>query len=218
MRLPAAMDAWIVDDDTELLASIAESLAERHWTTFRFSTAHGLIEQLKNSVPGCVLIGHSIDGRSGVELIKHLHATTWPAPAILMSGQLTPSLTLQAVRAGVFGVLEKPFRLSDLHSEIEIARTHALRLAERLYCQEGAQTMINALNVSQRDVMALLVECVPTKQIASRLHVCLRTVEKRKHEICAILGVENHVQLLKLVRLAQSPLTPKTCAPFPFAA
>ena len=206
MRLPATMDAWIVDDDSALLKLIDDSLVERNWTTFTFSSARSLKEQLEKSVPGCVLIGRSIDGESGLELIKHVHSTAWPAPAILMSGDLTPSLALQALRAGAVGVLEKPFQLRDLHTEIEYARHYGLSLAERLFHRETAQASINALTAKHREVLRLLVDCVPTKQIAGRLNISRRTVENRKREIYAMLGMPNHVQLLQLTRLAQCPL------------
>ena len=51
-----------------------------------------------------------------------------------------------------------------------------------------------------------LIECRPHKQIANRVDVSLRTVEKRKKEIFERLNVGTFTELLGLLKLADAGL------------
>lgn len=196
------MDVWVVDDDESIIESLAFAFSKAGWNPQTFSSADQFKTRLKSMAPGCVVADMQIGNESGLELIKHVHETSWPAPAVLISGHLTPTLTMTALRHGTMTVVEKPFAIEQLCTEVELARCRGMEMLKAYHYREAAREAIDALPDGHRAVLRELVECRPHKQIASRVDVSLRTVEKRKKEIFERLNTTNFVELLNLIKLA----------------
>src|SRR5690606_32723977 len=135
----------------------------------------------------------------GLELTNHIHQNAWPAPAVLISGSLNPALSVQAIRNGCVAVLEKPFRMPVLCQEVSTACRLAMERAEFLRQRMAASDAWDDLSPGHRDVLKLLVECRPHKQIARELGIALRTVEKRKKDAFERLGVETFTELIRIM-------------------
>lgn len=202
MQLPPTMDIWVVDDDESVLESLEAAFVRQGWSTVAFSNVHDFNQQLETSSPGCVVADLHIGEASGMELIRHIHDVAWPAPAVLISGHLTPTLTVKALRQGAITVVEKPFGIEEMCCEVDLARSRGLEMLKSLYHREAAREAIGALPDGHRAVLRELVECRPHKQIATRVDISLRTVEKRKKEIFERLNVGTFTELLGLLQLA----------------
>ena len=202
MHLPSAMDVWVVDDDASILESLEFAFSNAGWNPQTFSNVGQFKTRLETMAPGCVVADMQIGDESGLDLISHIHATSWPAPSVLISGHLTPTLTMSALRQGTMTVVEKPFALEQLCEEVELARCRGAEMLEAYHHREAAREAIDSLPDGHRAVLRELVECRPHKQIASRIDVSLRTVEKRKKEIFERLNATNFVELLNLLKLA----------------
>lgn len=202
MQLPPTMDIWVVDDDASIPESLETAFVRTGWTTLAFNSVEAFKEQLDTSSPGCVVADLHIGEESGMDLIRHVHEVAWPAPAVLISGHLTPTLTVKALRQGAITVVEKPFGIEELCGEVELARIRGLEMLKAYYHREAAREAIGALTDGHRAVLRELVECRPHKQIATRVDISLRTVEKRKKEIFERLNVGTFTELLSLLQLA----------------
>ena len=196
------MDVWVVDDDASIIESLAIAFSNAGWNPQTFSSVQQFKRRLETMAPGCVVADMQIGDDSGLDLIKHVHATSWPAPAVLISGHLTPTLTMTALRHGTMTVVEKPFAIEQLCAEVGLARCRGAELLKAIHHREAAREAIDALPDGHRAVLRELVECRPHKQIASRVDISLRTVEKRKKEIFERLNTTNFVELLNLLKLA----------------
>jgi FixJ family two-component response regulator len=125
---------------------------------------------------------------------------------VLISGHLTPTLTVKALRQGAVTVVEKPIRMEQLCEEVGFARSRGLEILKTHYHREAAREALDALPEGHRAVLRELVECRPHKQIANRVDISLRTVEKRKKEIFERLNVATFTELLGLLQLADMTL------------
>ena len=209
MQLPSTMDVWVVDDDEAILESLEIAFNRAGWNTLAFSCVADFKAQLEDVSPGCVVADYHIGDDSGMELISHVHEVAWPAPSILISGHLTPTLTVKALRQGAVTVVEKPIRIDDLCVEVEMARHRGLEMLKAYYHREAAREALDSLPDGHRAVLRELVECRPHKQIANRVDISLRTVEKRKKEIFERLNVGTFTELLGLLQLAEVTLLAK---------
>lgn len=196
------MDVWVIDDDESIVETLGTAFTRAGWNPQTFRNVEEFKTQLAVTTPGCIVADLQIGDESGIELISHVHATCWPAPSVLISGHLTPTLTVKALRQGAVTVIEKPFSLEYLCAEVELARCRGVELLKTYYHREAAREAIDALPDGHRAVLRELLECRPHKQIASRVDISLRTVEKRKKEIFERLNATNFVELLNLLRLA----------------
>ncbi|WP_428308527.1 response regulator transcription factor [Lacipirellula sp.] len=202
MQLPPTMDVWVVDDDASILESLDAAFIRAGWATLAFGSVSAFKEQLETSSPGCIVADLHIGEASGMDLIRHVHEVAWPAPAVLISGHLTPTLAVKAMRQGAITVVEKPFGIEELCSEVELARIRGLEMLKAFYHRDAAREAIGALPDGHRAVLRELVDCRPHKQIATRVDISLRTVEKRKKEIFERLNVGTFTELLNLLQLA----------------
>lgn len=206
MQLPSTMDVWVIDDDESIRESLEAAFTHAGWSTLAFSTVEEFKEQLEQTSPGCIVADLHLGEDSGMELIRYTHQTAWPAPAILISGQITPTLTVKALRQGAVTVVEKPIRMDDLCEEVNLARVRGLEMLKAHYHREAAREALDSLPEGHRAVLRELVECRPHKQIANRVDISLRTVEKRKKEIFERLNVATFTELLGLLQLAEAKL------------
>ena len=200
------MDVWVIDDDETILESLEAAFTRAGWTTLTFRNVGEFKAQLEVTAPGCIVADLHIGSDSGMDLIRYVHDVSWHAPAVLISGQLTPTLTVKALRQGAITVVEKPIRIEHLCEEVDLARGRGLEMLKAYYHREAAREAVDSLPEGHRAVLRELVECRPHKQIANRVDISLRTVEKRKKEIFERLNVATFTELLGLLQLADVAL------------
>jgi two-component system response regulator FixJ len=206
MRLPSTMDVWVIDDDETILESLEAAFTRSGWTTLAFQNVDDFKSQLESTTPGCIVADLHLGDDNGMDLIRYAHEVSWPAPAVLISGHLTPTLTVKALRQGAVTIVEKPICIEHLCEEVELARCRGLEMLKAYYHREAAREALDSLPEGHRAVLRELVECRPHKQIANRVDISLRTVEKRKKEIFERLNVGTFTELLSLLQLAGAGL------------
>jgi FixJ family two-component response regulator len=112
------------------------------------------------------------------------------------------------MRSGVTMVLEKPASLDVVMREVHGAFEQATASLEQFQRKAAAQEALERLPERHHAVLKELIECRPHKQIANRLDIALRTVEKRKKEIFELLSVGTFTEMLALVHLADDAHSP----------
>lgn len=98
MRLPPTMDVWVIDDDETILESLEATFTRASWSTLAFQNVDDFKTQLESTAPGCIVADLHLGDDNGMDLIRYAHEVSWPAPAVLISGHLTPTLTVKALR------------------------------------------------------------------------------------------------------------------------
>lgn len=136
MRLPPTLDVWVVGDCEETITSIAASFVAEPWVTISFASVESFKRQLIKSEPGCIVVHCGSNYQRGRDLIRHAHATTWPAPAILVVEGATLELTKEAEQAGILDVISPPVVPDQLRSIVAFARQLALEWLREFYRSE----------------------------------------------------------------------------------
>ena len=72
------------------------------------------------------------------------------------------------------------------------------KVEETSFCTAGIQERAALLTPAQRTVMNLVVQGKPNKLIAKQLNMSTRTIESRRHEVFAKMGVESVAELVRL--------------------
>ena len=89
-------------------------------TTLAASAAEGLAV-VQQSMPEVVLLALPIDGVTGLELLRSLHAVDTRLPVILVTAGGTTEEAIETTKAGAFDYLLEPFEGSELLRTIEHA-------------------------------------------------------------------------------------------------
>ena len=133
MRLPPTLDVWVVGDSEEAIASITASFVAEPWVTISFASIESFRRQLTETEPGCIVVHCGSNYQRGRDLIRHTHATTWPAPAILIAAGARLELKKEAEQTGILDVISLPVDPDQLRSIVAFARQLALESLREFY-------------------------------------------------------------------------------------
>lgn len=110
----------IVDDDTEMLATLRNGFA-RYEDIFAVLVAENgaeAIEALKQTAVSLVVTDLKMPRVDGFALLQHIMEHYPDLPVIVISGFSTPELESMALEAGAAGYIPKPFMLGTLARKI----------------------------------------------------------------------------------------------------
>ncbi|HEX8475908.1 MAG TPA: HD domain-containing phosphohydrolase [Pyrinomonadaceae bacterium] len=123
----------ITDDEPELRTLLFDLLSGRYECKAVASAEEALVE-LRGGEFEIIISDIMMRGMSGLEMIPHLRELAPDAVVIMVSGTQTVESAIEALRAGAFDYLMKPFDLR--HVEAAVSRAlehHELRAAKRRY-------------------------------------------------------------------------------------
>ena len=166
--------------------------------------ALSVIDKLK---PDLVLIDISLPGMSGIELLKHLLAINPDLLTLVVSRHDEALYAERAVRAGAKGYVMKLVA----GDEIVQAVRHVLRggiymsdeLKDRLLFGAAVgrkaplQSPLEVLSDRELEVFEMTGRGLPTREIAERLHLSVKTVESYRARIKQKLNIETGTELLQ---------------------
>ncbi|MBJ9978245.1 sigma-54-dependent Fis family transcriptional regulator [Pseudomonas sp. S75] len=115
----------LVDDDPHLRQALNQTLDLAGLKVTTLADAHGLAERLPADWPGVVVSDIRMPGIDGLQLLEQLHALDAELPVLLITGHGDVPLAVQAMRAGAYDFLEKPFASDALLDSVR--RALALR-------------------------------------------------------------------------------------------
>ena len=112
--MPGTQRILLVDDDTALREALRICLEAVGYQCAEAQDGSAARDWLKEGHPvDLIVTDHQMPRVNGMELIKGLKGDvhTESIPIIFYSGKLSPELKVQAIQAGSYAVLEKPFSL-----------------------------------------------------------------------------------------------------------
>ncbi|TLX58970.1 Fis family transcriptional regulator [Stutzerimonas nosocomialis] len=177
----------LIDDDAHLRKALSQTLDLAGLKVVSLGDARNLAAQLPTDWPGVVISDIRMPGVDGLTLLEQLHARDAELPVLLITGHGDVPLAVQAMRAGAYDFLEKPFPSEALLESVRralalrqlVLDNRSLRLAladrqelsTRLLGQSPAvqrlREQIGALAGTQADVL-ILGETGSGKEVVAR--------------------------------------------------
>jgi FixJ family two-component response regulator len=188
----------VVDDDPEMLKSVARLLRANEIETLTFSCARDLLAHPLPKGDTCLVFDVHLPDLDGLSLHAQLAARQGP-PVVFISGQADVPMSVRAMKAGAVDFLQKPFTEAALLGAITQAL--ARHRAERTVHAEQARIheAYRRLTPREREVLAHVVSGRLNKQIAFDLGTVEKTIKVHRARIMEKMAVES---LADLVRLA----------------
>ena len=115
----------LIDDDPHLRQALFQTLDLAGLNVLPLAEANGLAERIGRDWPGVVVSDIRMPGMDGLELLAQLHGQDPELPVLLITGHGDVPLAVQAMRAGAYDFLEKPFASDALLDSVR--RALALR-------------------------------------------------------------------------------------------
>ncbi len=209
---------WIVEDDPETRSSFAALVKSLGLTPAAYGSAAEILPHLTEDIRGCAIVDFRLPDTDGLELFHEMRHRGCEIPVILISAFLDVRRTADAMSAGVFRVLEKPYRDTELSQAIhdairrdqvaETKRTLRIDFAHRL----------SALDHRERQALDLFISGAANKTVERKLVVSTRTVDRIRASILEKMRYLSFVELAVAYGSAKAaglPLDPHSAADCP---
>ena len=121
----SSVQVILIDDDPHLRQALYQTLDLAGLNVLPLAEANGLAERIGRDWPGVVVSDIRMPGMDGLELLAQLHGQDPELPVLLITGHGDVPLAVQAMRAGAYDFLEKPFASDALLDSVR--RALALR-------------------------------------------------------------------------------------------
>ncbi len=189
---------FVVDDDERTRRSVCALVGSVGLKVEAFSSAEEFLARYVPGCPGCVVTNVRMSGMSGMDLQDRLAERGIPLPVIVLTAYPRTRSTVRAMKAGAVTLLEKPYDDEELWDAIRkaLAQEAASRGEVQRRCE--IQRRVSQLTPVERTVMNLIVQGKPNKSIAKELGLSIRTIESRRHQVFAKMGVESVAELVRL--------------------
>ncbi|MHC6223426.1 sigma-54-dependent transcriptional regulator [Pseudomonas sp. X10] len=180
----------LVDDDPHLRQALSQTLDLAGLKVLSLSDAQGLAGRIEADWPGVVVSDIRMPGIDGLQLLEQLHSRDNELPVLLITGHGDVPLAVQAMRAGAYDFLEKPFASDALldsvrralalrrlvldNRSLRLALSDRQELSTRLVGQSPAmlrlREQIGALAGTRADVLILGETGAGKEVVARALH------------------------------------------------
>lgn len=120
-------------------------------------------------------------------------------PVIFLTGHADVPVAVQALKAGAFDFIEKPFndnQIVDL--ALRAIAAHAEHL-QRTGARQDIELRLAALSPREAEVMRLMLQGLLNKQISDSLGIAMRTVEAHRSRVMAKMHARNIAELAAIL-------------------
>jgi len=190
---------FIVDDDEAVRSSLRLLLKSVGLVPAAMGSAREFLQKYDPTQAGCLVLDVRMPEMSGIELQEQLNLLGAVIPVIFITGHGDVPMAVEAMQAGAFDFLQKPFRDQDLIDRIQRAlekdRANRTVLDERAAIRQR----LESLTPREREVLDMVASGKPNKVMASDLGVSQRTVEIHRSRVMEKMGATSLAQLVRMV-------------------
>lgn len=196
---------FVVDDDRSVRDAIRNVLEDDGRIVEDYAECETFLDAYRPGREACLVIDAYLPGMSGLELLQRLRQAGHLLPSIVITGNSDVPMAVQAMKAGALDFIEKPISRGELLASIGRALEQS-RDSEKLSAwRDKAASHMAGLTTRQREIMEMVLEGHPSKNIAADLHISQRTVENHRAAIMKKMGVRSLPALVRLALAAFSP-------------
>lgn len=158
----------LVDDEPDLREALAEGLELAGFDVAAFAAPSGVLGHLGRDFNGVLVTDIRMPGADGLDLMRKVLEIDAALPVILITGHGDVPLAVQAMRAGAYDFIEKPFPVSRLANVIERAlekRRLVLEnriLREELESRSGIESRLVGRSAAMERLRAMVAALADT--------------------------------------------------------
>ena len=189
---------YIVDDDPDMRDSLRWLMKTVGIRAETFASATEFLRDFTPNGPGCVILDVRMPGTSGLDLFEQLVARGEGMPVIFITAHADVPMAVRAMKSGAVEFVEKPFNRQTLLDKVQRAIKDDSERRSRMAARANLSGRFQRLTDKEREVLELIKEGRPNKEIASQLQITPRAVELRRSSLMRKLGVRSLIELLRL--------------------
>jgi len=190
---------FIVDDDDAVRRFLCGLIASVDVPVEAFVSAQEFLDSFELGRAGCLLLDIRMPGMSGLELQKELVARDMRIPVIILTGHGDVQIAVQAMKAGAFDFIEKPFNNELLLDRIQRAVAQQVHVETDGVKHDEIADRMALLTSRERQVMSMVANGEMNKRIAHQLGISEKTVEIHRAKVMEKMQAGSLADLVRMV-------------------
>jgi two-component system, NarL family, invasion response regulator UvrY len=198
------LNVAIVDDHEIVRAGFREMLAEELGIAISFEAASGedALDQLRQCACDVLLLDLALPGQSGIDVLRTLRQRNSELRILVLTGYPEERYAMAMIRNGADGYLCKECGRDELLKAVHVVaqgrRYLSSRMAELLAAEvAGASAAAPHELLSERELQVFLrlAEGKSVSDIATTLHLSVKTISTYRTRLLEKLGVASNAEL-----------------------
>jgi FixJ family two-component response regulator len=202
--MPHERCVHIVDDEAEVRDALTLLLSTAQIESRSYGSAEDYMTSNPLKDPACILLDNQLPGMSGIELLKRIVGATADSTIIMITAYGDVPTAVLAMKAGAFHFVQKPFDAEALLVTVEEALSRGDEVGDAPLEMKEFKARQASLTQREREVLALLLEGLPTKLIAHELGISSRTAEHHRAAVIQKMQARNISHLMRLAFIAKN--------------
>jgi len=197
--MTADATVFVVDDNAAVRKSLQALMESAELAIETYASGEEFLAAYDPERPGCLVLDVRLRESSGLDLQDELRRRKVMLPVIVLTGHGNVPTSVRALKAGAVDFLQKPappkVLLERVRAAIDVDRQARAVVTERAVVLQR----LAHLTPRERAVMELLIAGRKSREIASVLHISVRTVEGHRRMVFSKINVSSASQLVRTV-------------------
>ena len=205
MSLPHRPRVLLADDHLIVAEALKSLLSQEFDLVGVVEDGRALVEAAGKLRPDVIVADVTMPHLNGIDALIQLRQSGDRVPVVFLTMHRDVSFARRALDAGASGFVLKHSAPTELRSAMRAALEGKTYLTPQLAAEvleavkQGpaqAGDPIASITARQREVLQLLAEGHPAKEIATKLSISSRTVEFHKYQMMETLGLRTNAELI----------------------
>ena len=197
---------FVVDDDVSVRESLETLIQFAGWQPETFTSAADFLARPRSTSTSCLILDVSLPDLTGLELQKLIASERTDMPIIFITAHGDVPMSVQAMKAGAFEFLTKPFDDEVLLSAIRHALKRSAAALEEQAELADLRSGYDSLTPREQEVMCSVVAGMLNKQIGLKLGMSEITVKAHRGKMMQKMKADSLADLVRIaVRLGLAP-------------
>ena len=191
----------IVESDDSMRESLELLIRCEAWQPRIFASAQDFFARPAAAVPNCMILNVTPGGPDGLDLQRRVAIERPEMPVIFIAGHTDVRTTVEAMKAGAFEYLAKPFQDDALLDAIREALVRSRNALGQAADMQVLTERYASLSPRELQVMKLVVAGVLNKNIGSELGISEITVKAHRGRVMIKMKADSLADLVKMATL-----------------
>ncbi len=188
---------YIVDDDNDVRDSLVWLLESVGITAQAYAGPDEFLAALDPEEPGCLIVDVRMPRVSGFQLQERLNDMGVPLPVVFCSAHGDIRMSVRALQRGAVDFIEKPY---DPQQMIEVVQANLEEATHRFATRRRRREVemrIASLTPREREILRLVIDGLPSQNIAHQLGTSVKTVDVHRARIKNKTGADSIATLVR---------------------
>ncbi|WP_026926776.1 response regulator transcription factor [Granulicoccus phenolivorans] len=181
--VPGATSVYVVDDDPDLLESVSWLLDSIGVACTTLDSAIAFLDEYTGDHPALLILDVRMPRMSGTRLQEELNKRFPFVAIIFVSAHGDIKMSVRTMQLGAIDFLEKPYESQQLLEVVQAGIETARERFEEHRERAEIQARLDSLTPREKEILNLVVEGLPSQNIARRLGMSVKTVDVHRARI-----------------------------------